>query len=130
MKSIECLEVIKRGRRMHGKIWKLLDGRKVYVAYRKTFQIYRSKELNISAAMRSKTAAWAIDSNVLREVKRKGCELISIWDKKSDTKYITSIEDFFDRNKILKINYSDRGGSNQKCLPLGYFRVRKGLIKI
>jgi hypothetical protein len=121
---------VKRGRRVYGAIYTLASGEQVYMAWRKTSEIFRGGEKLLSDAISSHKASWAIDDETLRDRKREGIRFIGIWVVDTDDKYIAPIEAFFDKTLAKVMNYETRGGALQRYLPLEHFRLSAGVTKI
>jgi hypothetical protein len=117
-------EQYKKGRRRYGVFCKnTLTGTVVYVAYRWHREIFRSGKSTISDAMREGVACWAIDAETLQLAKIKGAKFVGVKLKDSGSIYLTKIEEFYNPSVIKVLNYSKRGGSLQKYLPVDCFRA-------
>jgi hypothetical protein len=122
---------IKKGRRLYGGIHTVTaTGNTFYLAYRRIKEIYRSGEKSISDAVRLGTACWAIDEATLLEMRAKGIKYIGVFVRDNGDTYLTSIDNYFDKTKAKILNYEKRGGSLQRFLPLIYFRVKHGAVKL
>ena len=113
-------EVHKKGRRKYGYFIEQDNGLKIYMALRSLGQIYREKEPSLSEAMRNGKACWAIDITTLMAARRKGCTVICIKTKNNGI-YFTKLGKFFDTSRTKVLDYSAKGGSLQKTLPLTEF---------
>jgi hypothetical protein len=119
-------EVVKQGRRTYGIIYELSDGREVYLAHRRTKEIFRMGEKSISDAIRAKKACWAVDYATLLKMRARQVKFIGILDKDTGDIWLTSTAAFMDKTKASIKNYERRGGSLQQYLPLQYFVRRSG----
>ncbi len=128
--SSTLIEPNKRGRRTYGATYTLPDGRRYYLAWRKIGEIYRAGEKDISSAMRLGTAAWALDDQDLIRLKVQGIRIVGIKVKETADVYLTDLRNYFDKSRYKMLNFSSRGGSLQRFLPLDHFTVRKGPVKI
>lgn len=129
-KSSHSCELVKRGRRLYGAIYTLKSGEKVYFAYRKQSEIYRGKEKSISEGIRKEIACWAIDTDTLMMARARGIRFIGVIDRVSRDVYLTTLDNYFDRTKTQQIDYTERGGTVQRFLPLGFFQRRFGKVKL
>lgn len=120
------VELIKRGRRKYGGIYTVADGRRAYLAYRKTKDIFRSGEKSISDAIRKGIATWAIDEEDLLKLRLKKVPFVGVICSDTGDIYLTSLDRFFDKFLARVLNYSSRAGSLQRHLPLQHFRYRAG----
>jgi hypothetical protein len=121
---------VKRGRRVYGAVYTLASGEQVYMAWRKTSEIFRGGEKLLSDAISNMKASWAIDDETLRDRKREGIRFIGIWVVDTDDKYIAPLDYFFDKTRAKVMNYETRGGALQRYLPLDQFRHTPGVTKI
>ena len=119
---------VKVGRRVYGGICQLSDGTEVYLAYRSVAEIYRSGEKSIAEAIRKGTACWAIDETTLNQMRSRKIRFVGVLLKDTGDRFLTPIENFFDAAKAKVLNYSRRGGSLQRFLPLHEFTRRAGKI--
>lgn len=118
----------KKGRRTYGAFYTRPDGTRFYMAWRKTKEIFRSGEPDISTAIRNGKACWAIDEEDLINCRAQGIKFIGIIDRDSGDRYMTVLEAFYSKAAVM--NYSTRGGSLQRYLPLQHFRRQVGKAKI
>lgn len=130
MRKKHVQRLIKRGRRIYGAIYKLKDGREVYLAWRKQKEIFRSGEKNMSDAFALGKASWALDDETLLELRLAGVELVGVLVKETGDIYVTHISHFFDTTKSKVMNYEARGGALQRYLPVNYFSVLLGETRI
>ena len=127
--SIKVTQV-KKGRRLYGGIFTLSDGRRVYLAYRKIGEIFRSGEKTISDAIRARTACWAIDEETLIQMRAQGIRFVGVLCRDNGDVWLTTIDCFFDRKRASIFNYERRGGALQRYLPLQHFRRRPGRVRV
>lgn len=126
---IEVVQV-KKGRRVYGGIFTFEDGRQAYIAYRKVTEIFRAGEKTISDAIRKGTATWALDDETLIQMRAQGIKFVGVLVRDNKDLWMTSIDLFFDRRFFKVLNYTGRGGTVQRHLPLKYFRRRPGRVRI
>jgi len=100
------------------------------MAYRNQSEIYRRGESDISSAMRIGKACWAIDDETALAVKTRDIRIIAVLVKGTGDIYITSTANYFNRDLINFQDYSARGGSRQRLLPLHKFHVEYGKVKL
>lgn len=124
------IEHLKKGRRLYGAFFNFDDGRKVYIAYRRNKEIFRGGRKSISDALRDGVAAWAIDDDTIREARARGCKAIGVRVRDTGDIYITNLSNFMDKDKIKVLNYSRRGGSLQRYLPMEHWRMKAGRVKL
>lgn len=122
--------LIKHGRRTYGAVYELASGQQVYLAWRKTKELYRGKMKTPSEAIFTEKAAWAIDDETLRTMRRDGVNVIGIWVRDTGDKYITTLDKFFDPANIEVIDYQPRGGTVQRFLTLKHFAFSQGLTRL
>jgi hypothetical protein len=92
----------------------------VYLAARRVKDIFRSGEKTISDAIRKGTACWAIDEETLYQMKRQGIRYVGVKLATGD-KWITCIDNFYNRQLSKFLNYQNRGGAEQRYLPFQHF---------
>lgn len=124
------VEHLRKGRRLYGAFYVFEDGRKVYLAYRKHSDIYRAGCKSISQAMRDGVASWAIDVDTIMEARARGVTAIGVLVRDTGDIYLARLADFMDSTKTNVMNFSRRGGSLQRFLPLEHWRKRNGLVKL
>lgn len=124
------VSLIKKGRRKYGGIYTLPSGTKVYLAYRNLREIYRSGKTTISEAVRDGSACWAIDEEHIQQMRLAGVPYIGVLVRDTRDIYLTRLTSYLDRSKIKFHNYSTRGGSHQRLLPLEHFKVRLGRSRL
>jgi hypothetical protein len=118
----------KNGKR-YGAVYTTATGNRAYLAYRKDNERFRSGEATISAAVKKRTACWAIDYETLLEMRAKKIRFIGVFIRDTDELFLTYTDFFFDRSRTKILNYEKRGGSMQSYLPLDYFWRRLGRTK-
>ncbi len=119
----------KKGRRTYGAYYTNPDGTRFYMAWRRTKEIFRYGEKDISTAIRSGKAAWALDEETLIDLRAAGIKFVGVIDRDTGDKYMTVLDLFF--NPAAQVmNYAGRGGSLQRYLPLQHFRRQVGKTKI
>ena len=130
--SLEEIQVsiVKRGRRTYGGIYTLPDKRRVYLAYRRLKEIFRSGEMSIVEAIRQGKAAWALDEETLLMLRAQGVVYAGVLVRETQDIFLTRTEAFFDKTKVKIMNYERRGGALQRYLPLKFFRRRPGKTRI
>lgn len=128
--SIKVIHV-KKGRRLYGGLHIVVaSGRRAYIAYRRQGEIFRSGEKSISDAVRKGVACWAIDQETLLEMRAKGVPFIGVLVKETQDLYLTKLDCFFDKDKAKFLNYTAKGGALQSYLPLQFFRVSYGKVRL
>lgn len=106
------------------------DGREVYLAWRKTKEIFRGGEKSLSDAIAKGKAAWAIDEDTLIERRLEGIEFVGVWNVETNDKFIAPLAYFYDNTKAKVFNYENRGGALQRYLPLEHFRISLGRSRV
>lgn len=122
-------QLVRNGRRLYGAVYTLYSGRRIYVAYRKHREIFRSGKQTITEAVQDGIAYWAIDDSTVCRLQREGVSHIGFLEHDTDDLWVTPIANFFDQTKFRILNYDDRGGALQRYLPLEHFERRVGAIK-
>ncbi|SER28521.1 hypothetical protein SAMN05216548_114101 [Faunimonas pinastri] len=97
------------------------DGKRCFLAYRKTSDIQRAGERDISSAVRKGTAAWAIDDDTLLTIRAQGIRYVGVLCKDTGDKWLTVIDRFYEHATV------NRWG---RCLPLSHFRMIAGSIRL
>lgn len=124
----------KVGKRTYGAYYTTANGTRFYMAWRKSSDrrkgIFQSGEKTISDARRKGVACWALDEDTLINLRASGIKLVGVLDKDTGDKYMTTIDRFFDPAYAAVLNYTSRGGSLQRYLPLQHFRRQVGKAKI
>jgi hypothetical protein len=119
----------KRGNRKVGETHTLADGRQLYFVYRNLWQVFRFEEKDISAAVRSGRAGWAVSEEDLINCSAKGIVAIGILVRENGDRYLTSIERFnSERSTSVEVGKMHR--IRQRYLPMTEFRKSAGIVKI
>ncbi len=124
-------EIVKKGRRTYGSIRTYDDGRRVYLAWRKQFEIYRAGRASLSDAMREGKAGWAIDEETLLLVRSRCIPFLGVLVIDTGDKYLTTLEKFYARGadkRWFMQDHTSRGGSLQRVMPLGEFSFLAGEV--
>jgi hypothetical protein len=129
-KSSILVEPVKKGKRTYGAIYTFPNGMVCYLAWRRTKEIFRYGEKDISAAIRAGKAAWALDEETLLNLRAKGIKFVGVLDRDTGDKYMTVLDRFFDPKNAAILNYESRGGALQRYLPINQFRRQVGVAKI
>lgn len=120
---------IKRGRRYVGETYTFADGRKCYFLYRNLWQLHRAAEPDLSSAVRSKVAGWAIAESDLIEMNAKGFLYAGVIVRETGDRYLTELSRFRgDRSSMVEIGKMNR--IRCRLLPLSEFRHSAGAVKI
>ncbi len=80
--------------------------------------------------MRLGTAAWALDERDLIRLRLTGVRLVGVKVKETADIYMTDLRNFFDKGQYKMVNFTSRGGSLQRVLPLTRFTVKTGSVRI
>ena len=124
------IEHLKKGKRLYGAFLTFDTGWKVYLAYRKHADIYRGGKKTISEALRDDAAAWAIDVETIMEARARGVKVIGVLVRDTGDIYITRLSDILDPAKTRVLNYSKRGGSLQRYMPLCHWKMKRGSVRV
>ncbi|SCW95809.1 hypothetical protein [Ancylobacter rudongensis] len=111
----------KRGRIVIGMVYKLKDGREVYLARRSQKHLFRNGEKTFSDALAMGKAAWAIDDDTLLRLRSEGVDWVGIYVTDSREFYLTTMAHYQDTRIAKVLNYEARGGSLQRYLPTEHF---------
>lgn len=120
----------RKGKRLYGYFITQDNGVKVYVAVRKHSDIYRARDGSLSSALREGTAGWALDVETLMMARRRGCAYIVVFVRRRKDLWVCRMADFLNTAKSQLVDWSGRGGSSQRMLPLQYFAFREGVIRL
>jgi hypothetical protein len=126
-------EIVKKGRRTYGSLRTYLDGRKVYLAWRKQNEIYRSGRASISDAMRDGVAGWAVDDETLLAMRSKVVPFIGVLVRETGEIYLTYTDAFFERGPTKRWfmqNHVAKCGSLQRVMPLQAFMHKPGVVTL
>jgi len=63
-------------------------------------------------------------------VRSRGIRFVGVHDRSTNDLYMTRAEHYFDRDLFHQIDYTERGGTVQRFLPLQLFQRRFGKVKI
>jgi hypothetical protein len=129
-KSDICVRLIKRGNRKYGAVYTTPDGRQAYFAFRRHEQMFRNGEKTLSDAQRKGVATWALDDEALVNLRREGVRMVGVLERDTGDKYLTDIRNYFDPSKFKMLNYTGRGGSLQRHVPVTAFARSFGKVKI
>lgn len=130
MRKKNVQRLVKRGRRTYGAVYKMKDGREVYLAWRKQEEMFRGGEKNRSDALFLGKASWALDDDTLINLRLEGVALVGVLVKESGDIYVTNIDNFLDPTKAKVMNYEARGGALQRYLPVSDFSYKMGVTKM
>jgi hypothetical protein len=119
--SMNVVEKHVEGGRLFGLFVKTDHGF-AYVALRERREIFRGGAPTVGIAIEQDTAAWAIDNATLLLAQKKGATHIGVQCQDTGEKWFTPIGDYFS-HRARFIDYSNRGGSKQRCLPLTAFQL-------
>lgn len=126
----DAFHIETKGKRKYGGWYRLPTGSEVYMAWRNERDIFRAGKPTTSEALREGVACWALDEELLLKLRSKGIRFVGVWLKDTDDRYLTTVETFFDRTKAKILDYSVRGGSLQRYLPLEFFRAETGRVRV
>ncbi|BBI61768.1 hypothetical protein HSBAA_30740 [Vreelandella sulfidaeris] len=117
------LELVKKDKRLYGAIVTLDTGQKVYMAYRKRSEIYRAGEVRVGEAIKKGVAAWAMDDDTLSMMRAHGITVVGVFVRDTGDRYVTKIDNYFDKTKIRILNYSARGGRFSDFCPFNISNI-------
>lgn len=123
------LELVRKGKRLYGAIVTLNSGKRIYMAYRKRSEIYRAGEARLGEAIKKGIAAWAMDDETLNIMRAHSIKVVGVFVRDTGDRYVTHIDNYYDKSKIKVLNYSARGGSLQRYLPLQHFTFRRNAMR-
>tara|TARA_R110002074_G_scaffold86408_1_gene190797 strand:- start:3120 stop:3503 length:384 start_codon:yes stop_codon:yes gene_type:complete len=112
----------KKGNRLYGYFFEQDNGVKIYLAIRTERQLYTNRVGSVSKAIRQDDAGWAIDTSTLALAKRRGVTVIGVKSKNTGRYYFATLEAYFTPTKTKLIDWTERGGSIQRMLPLSEFK--------
>lgn len=127
--TLSLIRQFKRGRRVAGNLYQLPNGEKLYLAARRTKQIYCGKERTISDAIRNGTACWSIEDEIVLRCRAQEVRFVGVECKDTKDIFITSIERFFDR-EVMTMQHIPGMGSVQRLVPIQHFRRRPGKTRL
>ncbi len=127
------MEMLKKGRRTYGAFVDLKSA-KVYVAFRNPGDFFldgkKGEFKSIAQGLQDGDAAWAIDDETLMKARRRGVTLVAIWVKKLNWLFMTTLDSFYDPKRYFRRNYTHRGGSEQRYVPVRYFQTKSGEVNL
>lgn len=119
---------VRKGRRIIGALHKLPSGDDLFLAYRKTVDISANGARCISDAVRSGTATWGIDEEIVIQMRVKKIRYIGVHQRDTGDVWLTTMDALMDRT-ISKVRSNERRRSLvERHLPLQYFRKRRAQI--
>lgn len=127
-KSSPSVQQVKKGRRTVGAYYTTPAGITYYLAWRRTKQIVRYNERDISAAIRAGKAAWGMEEDILVELGTKGIRVVGILDRDTGDQYFTNIDYFYDHERLVTPHFATR--IPQRYLPFQHFKRRVGTSKV
>ena len=127
--SVEIRQV-RRGKRLYGGLVTTASGKRAYLAYRRVAEIFRSGAPDISTAIRTGQACWAIDEETLLQMRAQGVPFIGVLLRETGDIFLTRTEVFFDRTKAKILTFERRGAALQRYLPLQYFQRKAGKVSM
>ncbi len=122
---------VRNGRKLYGKyLINKSTGERVYVALRKSSEIFLCGCKTHSEAMRNGVAEWALDDLTLKSARLKNVRVVCVKVVNTDDLYATNISNFFDKSLAKIRNYENKNGSLQRYLPLSHFKLKRGELKL
>lgn len=120
------MRIHKSGKRRLGAFFDASFG-SCYLAFRRPKDIFRGdigreKKRSASQSLIEGDAMWAIDIATLMEARRCGVQVILVLMRPQRIVYYAPIESFLDPMKYRAHNYSLKGGSDQRYLPIKHFQ--------
>jgi phosphoglucomutase len=116
------IQNVKKGKRNYGAVYELPSGKKIYIANRKTGDIFRSGKASISNAIRENKACWALDEETILALRSMNVGFIGVTVRETNDFYVTNFKNYLNGDIAKVLNYEGRGGALQRYLPLGYFK--------
>lgn len=114
-------QLYRKGRRLYG-AWGVTDkGVPFYLAIRRHGEYYRQGAATLSEAMRDGRAAWALDDETIINMRARKVRMVGVIVRDTFDCYVTPVESFFDAKKRKFIDYTSKGGSLQRFLPLEFW---------
>lgn len=102
----------------------------LYASFRKRGDMYRAGERTISGAIQQEKSGWSIDEDTLLRLRAERVEFVAIVVRETQDIFITTVEKFRDRELSKYANYTGRGGTIVRYLPLQHFAKRPGKVKL
>lgn len=124
-KRSKAKRTIRNGRRIYGGVFDL-NGKEIYLAYRKIGEMFRGGEKTLSDAIINDKASWAIDNDTLIRLRTEGVYYVGVLVKETDDIYITTLGEYL---KAPVMNFTSRGGALQRYLPLDRFLISLGSVR-
>lgn len=117
---------------LYGHIIEYDDGTKIYFVRRKHREIFRSGKTTISGAMQAGEAAWAIDEELLINLRLRSVEYVGVRVVDTGDVYLTKRQTFMDPKTSSLRDYTGfgKGGSRQRFVTLNHFALQKGVVDL
>lgn len=118
--------LVKRGRRNHGVLFTLPDGKKIYVIRRRHKDIYRASRKTISDALREEVAGWVVDELTMIDAQINYFDFIGVHDRDTGTLYVAPFSSFTDPTQYDSCSFRNAS----RYLPMRFWKVHSGNVKI
>lgn len=89
----------------------------------------KSGEKTNSDALTKNVAGWAIEYDILLNLRRQGIETVGVYVKDTGDKYITDITNFLEQNSKL-IQPKNKNSGLRRFLPISFFSIQLGATKL
>tara|TARA_R110000851_G_scaffold59347_7_gene137368 strand:- start:3346 stop:3741 length:396 start_codon:yes stop_codon:yes gene_type:complete len=128
LEAIQKREAMKIGKRTVAEILTHKNGIQMLMVNRTLKDIIRGRNKLISHAMEEDQACWPVETILLSRMKRMEIGLLVVNIKASNTTYISRLSDWIDESSVY--TRRKRNGSFQRILPMSFFQMKAGKIKI
>lgn len=122
--------MFKKGRTTLGAIYELSDGTKNFLSYQWREDMFKGKHRNISDAAAAGEAGWAIDTDLLRQVRRMGVKFIGVFVRDNADMYITPADTYFADGEYEAVPWSREHRQARRSVNLSKFSYRQKPVVI
>ncbi len=125
-----AVKIIKKGRLTLGGIFELSDGSRHFIAYMWRDDMFKGKQKSISDAVANGEAGWAIDADLLRQIRREGCSRIAIFLKDNADMYLTPLDSYFKDGEYEQVPWSREYRQARRLVKLDKFTYLPKPVKV
>lgn len=125
-----AVKMIKKGRLTLGGIFELSDGSRNFIAYMWRDGMYLGKQPTVSSAVAAGEAGWAIDTDLLRSLRRDGVSRICVFLRDNADMYITPIENYFKDGEHEQVPWSRMHRQARRSVNLSKFSYLQKPVKV
>jgi len=92
--------------------------------------MFKGKQKSISDAVANGEAGWAIDADLLRQIRREGCSRIAIFLKDNADMYLTPLDSYFKDGEYEQVPWSREYRQARRLVKLDKFTYLPKPVKV